>query len=133
MYVLYRKLYATSIQMHISNIHSFLLHIYYNAEFPTTYFKTNWDYKHQTIDDRQDINIAGWIRQQITFVYLGLNQTWSRVRLNVWHAWYLIIINNWFSIRDWELVTELNNTFRNIIKIDIRIIDAKKNLSILVK
>ena len=77
------NLYATSIQMHISNIHSFLLHIYYNAEFPTTYFKRNWDYKIQTIDDRQDINTVGWIRQQIEFVYLGLNQTWSRVSLNV--------------------------------------------------
>jgi len=83
LYVLYKKLYATSIQMHISNINAFLLHISYNAEFPTTYFKTNWDYKHQTIDDRQDINTAGWIGQQIEFVYLGLNQTWSGVSLNV--------------------------------------------------
>ena len=68
--------------MHISNINAFLLHISYNAEFPTTYFKTNWDYKHQTIDDRQDINTVGWIGQQIAFVYLGLNQTWSGVSLN---------------------------------------------------
>ena len=56
---------TTSIRMHISNINAFLLHISYNVEFPANCFKTNWDYKHQTIDDRQDTNTAGWIEQQI--------------------------------------------------------------------